>query len=181
MDMCSHVSPSSRPRVSARLSGHKFKALPTRKLRTVPIFPRLGVLVVVLFGLAPPRNFAQSAPPTEARSTEIIQFLGETIDWYRQTQQEQHIVAEPEDLGFAADNRRMADQIVKLAFDFARQQEQQLAKQAKGQPAAALSDAGSKYENLSRAAAKADQLVQETQAEIDSLRQQLQTAPPFKR
>ena len=139
------------------------------------------MLVVVLFGLAPPRNFAQSAPPTEASSTEIIQFLGETIDWYRQTQQEQHIVAEPEDLGFAADNRRMADQIVKLAFDFARQQEQQLAKQAKGQPAAALSDAGSKYENLSRAAAKADQLVQETQAEIDSLRQQLQTAPPSKR
>jgi hypothetical protein len=74
----------------------------------------------------------QTSSPSEPTSSQIIQFLGETIDWYRQTQQEQHIATDPGDLGFAADNRRMADQIVKLAFDFARQEEQQLAKQSKG-------------------------------------------------
>jgi hypothetical protein len=74
----------------------------------------------------------QSQPPSQPTSAQIIQFLGETIDWYRQAQQEQRIATEPSDLGFSADNRRMADQIVKLAFDFARQQEQQLTKEAKG-------------------------------------------------
>ena len=158
----------------------KRKALQERKSKTGKS-AQLTTVVVALFLLVPAGNIAQTTAPTEPSSIEIIQFLGETIDWYRQTQQEQHLVTEPVDIGFAADNRRMAEQIVKLAFDFARQQEQQLAKQSKGQPAAASTDTGSNYENLSRRAAKADQLVQQTQAEIDSLKQQLQTAPPSKR
>lgn len=101
----------------------------------------------------------QSASPSEPTPAQINQFLGETIDWYRQTQQEQCIATDSGDLGFAADNRRMADQIVKLAFDFARQEEQQLAKQSKG-TAPTPSDMGSRYENISKIAARADALVQ---------------------
>ena len=121
-----------------------------------------------------------SSSASEPTPAQIIQFLGETIDWYRQTQQEQHITTDPEDLGFAGDNRRMADQIVKLSFDFARQEEQQLAKQSKG-TAPNPGDMGSRYENISRIAARADALVQQTQQELETLKQKLETTPPSKR
>ncbi len=178
MNLKRHLLPT--PELCSNPIDLKRRALPERQGKARKS-AQLTTIVVALFLLAPAGNVAQTAAPTQPSSAEIIQFLGETIDWYRQTQQEQHLVTEPVDIGFAADNRRMAEQIVKLAFDFARQQEQQLAKQSKGQPAAASADAGSNYENLSRAAAKADLLVQNTQAEIDSLKQQLQTAPPSKR
>jgi len=119
-------------------------------------------------------------PPSEPTSAQIIQFLGETIDWYRQTQQEQRIATEPSDLGYSADNRRMADQIVKLAFDFARLEEQQPAKGRKA-PAPNPSDMGSRYESLSRTAANADALVQQTQAELQDLRDKLATTPSAKK
>ena len=122
----------------------------------------------------------QSSSPSEPTPAQIVQFLGETIDWYRQTQQEQHIATDPGDLGFAADNRRMADQIVKLAFDFARQQEQQLAKRSKAPPPNP-SDMGSRYESISRNAARADALVQQTQEELQSLKDKLETTPASKR
>lgn len=105
---------------------------------------------------------------------QIIQFLSQTIDWYRGTQQEQHIATEPADLGFLADNRRMAAQIARLAFDFARQEEQQRAKQSKTSTGGTSGATRSQYESLSKAAANAHQLV-------DSLKQQLPTVPPVKR
>ncbi len=122
----------------------------------------------------------QTSSPSEPTSSQIIQFLGETIDWYRQTQQEQHIATDPGDLGFAADNRRMADQIVRLSFDFARQQEQQMAKQSKAPPPNPT-DMGSRYESISRNAARADALVQQTQEELQSLKDKLETTPASKR
>jgi small-conductance mechanosensitive channel len=124
---------------------------------------------------------ANDAPASEPTPTQLIQYLSQTIDWYRQSQQEQHIATEPADVGFAADNRRMADQIVKLAFEFARNEEQQLRSQSKNQPTASA-EPGSRVESLSRAAAKTDQLVQNTQSELDSVREKLaNTTTPSKR
>jgi len=82
------------------------------------------------------------------RSTpsQIVQFLSQTIDWYRQTQQEQHIATEPGDLGFVADNRRMAAQVVRLAFEFARAEEQQQAKPSKANAAVTSTGSVSQYE-----------------------------------
>ncbi|MGC2196317.1 MAG: mechanosensitive ion channel domain-containing protein [Terriglobales bacterium] len=124
---------------------------------------------------------AQGAPPTGPSPTQVIQLLSQTIDWYRQTEQEQHIATEPADLGFVADDRRMAAQVVRLAFDFARQEEQQQAKRAKNSSGTEASAGGSQYERLSRSAADADQLVQQTQTELDTLKQQLAMATSAKR
>ena len=143
----------------------------------LPVVAALCLLVSLqIFG----EDNAQSSPPSQPTSAQIVQFLGETIDWYRQTQQEQRIATEPSDLGFSADNRRMADQVVKLAFDFARQEEQQLAKRPK-EPAPNPSDMGSRYESLSRTAANADTLVQQTQEELQGLKDKLATTPPGKK
>jgi small-conductance mechanosensitive channel len=138
-------------------------------------------LAVILVAITSGNSTGQSTPPTDPAPSQIVQFLGQTIDWYRQTQQEQHIVTEPGDLGFVADNRRMAAQVVRLAFDFARAEEQQQAKSSKENAPANPSGSVSQYESLSRAAARADQLVQETQTELESLQHTLETAPPAKR
>ncbi len=134
----------------------------------------LAILAATIVG-----TVAQGTPPTDPSPTQIIQFLTQTIDWYRQTQQEQHLATEPADLGFLADNRRMASQIVRLAFDFARQEEQQQAKQV--HPIASGNASNSQYENLTRATNDADRKVQQTQAELDALKQQLAAAKPSKR
>jgi small-conductance mechanosensitive channel len=103
------------------------------------------------------------------------------VDWYRQTQLEQHIASEPGELGFVTDNRRTAAQIVRLAFDFARQHEEELAKRSRANTSANPTSAPSQYQSLVSNAAAADQLVQQTQSEVDSLKQKLERASPSKR
>lgn len=135
-----------------------------------------AVLLSVRTDIAAAQNSQAQGPP----GSEIIQFLSQNIDWYRRTQQEQHNVSEPADLGFLADNRRLAGQVVKLAFDFARQEAQRRA-QAKQQSSPEASPSSSTYENLSKSAAAADQLVQETQTELEALKQKVETTPAAKR
>jgi small-conductance mechanosensitive channel len=142
------------------------------------------VFVLTLCPCLPFNLFSQDNAPSQSQAqptaAQILQFLGASIDWYRHTQQEQRIATEPADLGFSADNRRMADQIVTLAFDFSRQEEQLIAKESKGS-APNPSEMGSRYENLSRAAANADALVQQTQGELQSLKEKLGNTSSAKR
>ena len=139
------------------------------------------MLGVIVLGWVLADMVAQNTPATDPSSGEIIQFLSQTIDWYRQTQQEQHIATEPADLGFLADNRRMATQITRLAFDFARQEEQRQAKQEKTTSSAVPNANVSQNDSLNKAASDSDQLVQQTQAELDSLKEQLATVSAAKR
>ncbi len=138
--------------------------------------------VALLFGAPLADTAAQNNAPTSPTPTQVIQFLSQTIDWYRQSQQEQHIATEPVDLGFLADNRRMAAQIVRLSFDFARQEEQQQrAAQTKPGSVAAPNANASQYDSLVRAANDADRKVQETQSELDSLKKPRAAANSGKR
>jgi small-conductance mechanosensitive channel len=105
----------------------------------------------------------------------IIPFLNQTIVWSRQLSAQQQLVTEPSDALFLNDNRQIADQVVKLSFDFARARAQALATQ----PAAANSgqaQAPSQYQRLADSAAKADQKVKDSQQELDQLRRQLASA-----
>ena len=134
--------------------------------------------LVALLAMAVGIGFSQSTPVTLDRS-EIIQFLSSTISWYHQTATEQQLITEPSDLTFFQDNRRVAQQVVQLAFEFARQQADARAKQKlqtqeqNGVP--------SQYQSLVQLAEQADQEVQETQAEIPPLQKKLETAPAGKR
>ncbi len=120
----------------------------------------------------------QSAPVTLDRS-EIIQFLSSTINWYQQTATEQQLITEPTDLTFFQDNRRVAQQVVQLAFEFAREQADARAKQKL--QTQAQTGVPSQYQSVVQLAEKADQEVQETQAEIPPLQKKLETAPASKR
>jgi small-conductance mechanosensitive channel len=116
----------------------------------------------------------------QAGGTEdIISFLNQTIVWSRQLTAEQQLVSEPSDALFLNDSRQVADQVVKLAFDFARARAQAMASQTDS--AASRSQATSQYQRLIDSATKADQQVKGLQGELDGFRQQLQTATGKKR
>ncbi|MGA8493219.1 MAG: mechanosensitive ion channel family protein [Terriglobales bacterium] len=112
----------------------------------------------------------------------MIQYLSKTIDWYRQsTSAEQQIATDPVDLAFADNNRRTADDVVRLAFDLARQQEQMLSAQAKPDQPHTPNSNLSQYQNLAQAAAREDQQVQQTQLELAQIQQKKETATGKKR
>jgi small-conductance mechanosensitive channel len=134
---------------------------------------RICAVVIFLFvalGAATP----QGAEPSTLDSADILRFLTETISWYRQTSGEQQLVTEPSDLTFFEDNRRVATQVVRLAFDFARQQAEAKAK-AKAQ-AQIQAGTPSQYQSLIQLVQALDQEVQQTQAEIPPLQKKLETS-----
>jgi len=140
-----------------------------------------SLLIPLLLAATAGAYMAQDATSTGSVRSQILPLLTQTIDWYRQTQQEQHLATEPSDLTFLADNRRIADQVVSLAFAFARQEEQRLAKQPKANEAVNPSGALSEYESLVQTSAQTDQLVQQTQGEVESLREGMERAAASKR
>src|SRR5215469_4302756 len=128
-------------------------------------------LAVLLLGLlaARPQTPARGA----ASGSDVISFLNRTLNWYHQVSTQQELVRDPADLVFLNDNRPVADQIVRLSFDFARA----LAKASPTQPAATapsdIASASSQYQRLAEAAARADQQVQQIQQELDGIRKKL--------
>ena len=88
---------------------------------------------------------------------DIISFLNQTILWYRQLTVQQQLATEPSDVLFLNDNRQLADETVRLSFDFARAEAQVLARTNPAAAAGGASGAGSRYQNLFNLAAQADQ------------------------
>ena len=69
------------------------------------------------------QNPPESAPPSVLMAENIVEYLTETIGWYRGTAIEQQIADEPGDIPYLNENRRISGAIVQLAFDFARKAE----------------------------------------------------------
>jgi small-conductance mechanosensitive channel len=123
----------------------------------------------------------QAAQPPAAESPgDIISFLNQTIVWSRQLTAEQQLVNEPSDALFLNDSRQLANQVVRLAFDYARARAQALANQGEG-GTSQLQAAPSQYQRLIDSANKADQQVKSLQKELDGFHQQLLTATGRKR
>ena len=120
---------------------------------------------------------AQAAQGSGAE--DIVPFLNQTIVWSRQLSAEQQLVGEPSDALFLHDGRQVADQIVRLAFDFARARAQALASQT--DQGAVRAQATSQYQRLIDSVTKADQQVKSLQQELDGFHQQLLTATGKKR
>jgi small-conductance mechanosensitive channel len=140
----------------------------------------LAVLALCLSTLALSQTGSKGGPDPGR----IIQFLNQTADWYRQLDVQQRLVSDANDAILMSDNRQIADQAVRLAFEFARAQAESVDAQARssqGAEAGIGSDAGSaaalpQYQSLVQLEAKQDQETQQTQAEVDGMRQKLRTA-----
>jgi small-conductance mechanosensitive channel len=111
----------------------------------------------------------------------LIQFLEQTIGWYRQLAVEQQIATEPNDAMVVHDNQQMANQVVELAFDFARAKTASTTKPAGSNQASGESPGSSQYQALVQMAVTLDKEVQDVQGEVESVKQKLATASGAKR
>ena len=75
----------------------------------------LAILLVVLVS-NPGLSAGVATGPVN--QTQVIDFLNETINWYQQIAVGQPESPSPNDILFAASNAPLADQVVKLSFDF---------------------------------------------------------------
>ena len=77
---------------------------------------------VLLFTVLTVGLCAGVSPPTSdlPSNQQVLGFLTDSINWYRNRGIEQQIATSPVDLVFLEDNRQLAGQIVQLSFDFAR-------------------------------------------------------------
>ena len=92
---------------------------------------RMRVLMVASLIVAVGATALSQSASANSDSVQVIQFLNQTIDWYRNMSSVQQAAAEPDDLLVASDNARMADQIVRLAFEFARGEAELIRQQRK--------------------------------------------------
>ncbi|MGZ4790092.1 MAG: mechanosensitive ion channel domain-containing protein [Terriglobales bacterium] len=140
-------------------------------------------LSLVLFVLLAICIVSAQEPAPNAEAQSIISFLNQTVVWYHQLTLQQQLATEPSDILFLNDNRQIADDVVRLSFEFARARAQVLAAQGQGTTSASESSAAApnRLQSLISLANKSDQQVKELQGEIENIRQQLETAKGRKR
>jgi len=133
----------------------------------------------LLAGLCAGGAWPQSDPGVVVNAPQILDFLNQTIDWYRQRAAESQLASETADQLLLAENRQAADQILRLAFEFARGAAALRPRQAAPHPEAGGTTA--EAPSLLQLQARLDKEFQATQAELDADRQQLQGATGARR
>jgi len=153
--------------ISSKAPRGKSKPEQERRLRRA-VF--LGVLSV---------GFALAENIPGLRPADVIQFVRKTSDWYRQVQLDQQIADEPVDLTFLPEQQRMADEIVRWSFEFARQTAPLVENES---PSNQLQKAGTTLDPhaLAQAASSLDQQASQTLAQLEGLERERQAAPRTK-
>jgi small-conductance mechanosensitive channel len=78
---------------------------------------RIGLILLIELVAFGARTATASIPPT---SQPILDYLNQTIAWYRQQMSQVQLATEPADLAFAGPVRQQAREVLELAFAFAR-------------------------------------------------------------
>ncbi|MBP1748849.1 MAG: MscS family mechanosensitive ion channel [Deltaproteobacteria bacterium] len=139
---------------------------------------RLCVLAIFLaVYLGSSQALPQNPPESVPKAANIVEYLMETISWYRGGTVEQQIADEPSDVTFLDENRRISSEIVRLPFDFARLMARNKSMEPKGDQTQEPTSVPSQNQRLIQAAAKADKQVEQSQNELQALRQKMATAP----
>ena len=120
-------------------------------------------------------------PSDTVAAQDVIGYLNQTIDWYRRLAAEEQAATDSNDALFLGENKQLANQIMRLSFDFAKAQAQLLSAQGHSAANVDESAASARFQSLSQAAAKAEARAHDTQVELEGLKQQLQSAPRAKR
>jgi small-conductance mechanosensitive channel len=141
----------------------------------------LTIRVFVFSLLAAAFAMAQ-ATSNVPQGREVIAFLNQTITWHRHLSSEQQLATEPNDLLFLNDDREVADQVVRLSFDFAKANAQLLAGQ-KATAAVQGQDGGgsSAVTRYTALVTKYEEQMKKSQQEHESLKQKLSMSTGRKR
>jgi len=110
---------------------------------------------------------------------DAAQFLNQTVTWYRHVTIEREIASTSSDAVFVNDNARVGEQIVRIAFDFARSEAQVAEMQTNSGQQQSLTP--SRYQSLTEMSRKLDAQIQQSQQELESLQRQLDSATGRKR
>jgi small-conductance mechanosensitive channel len=106
-------------------------------------------------------------------------FLNQTVTWYHRVNAEREIASTPNDAVFVNDNAQVGEQVVRLAFDFARSEVQVAETQSSSDQQ--QSSTPSRYQTLTETSRKLDAQIRQSQQELASLQQQLDSAKGRKR
>jgi hypothetical protein len=137
------------------------------------------IVALLLATLAYNRSLsAQTANTASSLVTaqDTLTYLKNTIDWYHHLRVDEQLATDAADVMFLDDERQLARQIARLSFDFARAEAKLLSSQSNPVAIGDNASDSARYSGLMQAAAAAEKEVRETQAEIESLKQKLQTA-----
>lgn len=115
---------------------------------------------------APARTTGVAAPADAAR---VVEFLDQTVAWYRQLGAQQQLVANANDDVYVSADRQLANEVVRLAFQFARAA-------ASVQQPAGQGDATSAYQRVMQQEAEAQKDEKQVAGEVDDLRKTIATA-----
>jgi len=135
----------------------------------------LWLAVTVMIGVGA-IGVAETTPSESSESSGILQFLNQTIIWYRQMDSLRQMATEPEELLLLNENQQIANEAVSLAFDFARARAESLGKQPASNQPDTENPGSSRYRALQRMSTTLDRQIRETQLEIESLRQKVVAA-----
>jgi small-conductance mechanosensitive channel len=141
-------------------------------------FPGKRIVVFYLLSSLSTGTFlySQSPPPGGPNKETLLQYLNQTVAWYRQLDYQRQMITDPEEELAVQENQQIAGQIVALAFEFARI-EAELIETEQAQPGGGEGDSGTpRYQALRQMLSGLDQQVRASQAELDSLRRELSGA-----
>ncbi|MBZ5496165.1 MAG: mechanosensitive ion channel family protein [Acidobacteriia bacterium] len=117
-------------------------------------------------------SFSQTAPGTDLNSAVLLQYLNQTIGWYQQLDLQRQLMTDPDEGMVVNDNQQIANQVVSLAFEFARAEAESIEKEeASGQAGGRDQAAPSRYQALRQMMTNLDQQVRANKKELESLQQ----------
>ena len=158
-------SETSRDRANPRKAILCFSTL----ILSLCVFTGLSVFV---FG----QNSAPNAPPPALDASGIMPFLDQTLTWYRQMSVVQQIANDPSEVTIVSDNRQLANQIVRLSFDFARAEADAITSSQRSTPVQAQTGGTAEQQAMVKAEDQVDQEIKNAETELNSLKQKLATA-----
>ncbi|MFZ0248218.1 MAG: hypothetical protein WAL68_21265 [Candidatus Binatus sp.] len=128
------------------------------------------------------RTTSAAASPPDAQT--VISYLSDVIRWYGHLSVEAQLVRDPDETLFFADDRQVAGEVLRLAFDYARKQAKFIAKTSPNAGAAAgsagsVADAG--LGNITQMYETLDAAANSIRARIKDLQARLAKAPARQR
>ncbi len=116
---------------------------------------------------------SQVALDSDAGSAALLQYLNRTITWYRQIDLQRQMASDPDEEMVVSENLQIGNQVVALAFEFARVRAESIEKDAAAQAGPRGQEGASRYQTLRRMVAGLDQQIQSNQVEMQSLQAKL--------
>jgi small-conductance mechanosensitive channel len=137
-----------------------------------------GALLAMLLVSTP--GIPQGGPA----SHDIISFLNQAIQWYRQISSDQQLASDASDVLYTSNLRELGQETLRNCFDFARAEAMLRPKDATGdapQPSSGDGQSTVNAQNLALAAAKAQARLKAAQDELDTMEKQLPSLTGKKR